>query len=128
MNDTKNVEVKGDTFKGHQNIADADDQFKGYQSAADAPDRFVDQPKEAPLPPLVSKPLEVTQLERSVEIKDEPVGADTVAKTEEILAAIAVEEPILRVEPMAEMNFPARVIKIKIENDLVRERLDKLEE
>ena len=128
INDTKNVEVKGDTFKGHQNIADADDQFKGYQSAADAPDRFVDQPKEAPLPPLVSKPLEVTQLERSVEIKDEPVGADTVAKTEEILAAIAVEEPILRVEPMAEMNFPARVIKIKIENDLVRERLDKLEE
>jgi hypothetical protein len=80
INDIKNVEVKDDTFKGHQDVAVADDQFRGYQSAADAPDRFVDQPKEAPLPPLVSKPLEVTRLERSVEIKDEPVGADTVPR------------------------------------------------
>jgi hypothetical protein len=31
-------------------------------------------------------------------------------------------------QPMPEMNFPARVIKVKIENDLVRVRLDKLEE
>jgi hypothetical protein len=86
---------------------------------------------EAPIKRLCGLDIPIPyapQLERSVEIKDEPVGADTVAKTEEILAAIAVEEPILRVEPMAEMNFPARVIKIKIENDLVRVRLDKLEE
>jgi hypothetical protein len=30
-------------------------------------------------------------------------------------------------EQMPEMNFPARVIKVKIENDQVRERLQKLE-
>jgi hypothetical protein len=122
------VFAKGDTYKGNQNVADAEENFKGYQSAADTPDRFVNVPKDTPIPPPISKPLDVTQLGDTPQIKDEPVGADTVSKTEEILAAIAVDEPIARAEPMPEMNFPARVIKVKIENDLVRVRLDKLEE
>ncbi len=125
---SKDVFAKGETYKGHQNVADAEENIKGYQSAADVPDRFVDVPRDVPIPPATSRPLEVTQLEKVSEIKDEPVGADTVAKTEEILAAIAADIPSAAAEPMPEMNFPARVIKVKIENDLVRVRLDKLEE
>lgn len=125
---SKDVYAKGETFKGHQNVADAEENFKGYQSAADAPDRFVNVPQDAPIPPPISKPLAVTALDRATDIKDEPVGADTVAKTEEILAAIAEDIPNPMAQPMPEMNFPARVIKVKIENDLVRVRLDKLEE
>jgi hypothetical protein len=125
---SKDVYAKGETFKGHQNVADAEENFKGYQSAADAPDRFVNVPQDAPIPPPISKPLAVTALDGATDIKDEPVGADTVAKTEEILAAIAEDIPNPMAQPMPEMNFPARVIKVKIENDLVRVRLDKLEE
>ncbi len=125
---SKDVYAKGETFKGHQNVADAEENFKGYQSAADAPDRFVNVPQDAPVPPPISKPLAVTALDGATDIKDEPVGADTVAKTEEILAAIAEDIPNPMAQPMPEMNFPARVIKVKIENDLVRVRLDKLEE
>jgi hypothetical protein len=122
------VFAKGDVYKGNQNVADVEENIKGYQSAADAPDRFVNVPKDAPIPPPQSKPLNVTQLGDAPAIKDEPIGADTVAKAEAILAAIEIDQSIARAEPMPEMNFPARVIKIKIENDLVRERLDKLEE
>lgn len=125
---SKDVYAKGETFKGHQNVADAEENIKGYQSAADAPDRFVNVPQDAPVPPPISKPLAVTELDGAIDIKDEPVGADTVAKTEEILAAIAEDIPNAMAQPMPEMNFPARVIKVKIENDLVRVRLDKLEE
>lgn len=125
---SKDVYAKGENYKGHQNVADAEENFKGYQSAAEAPDRFVDVPKDAPIPPPISKPLAVTELDGAIDIKDEPVGADTVAKTEEILAAIAEDIPTAMAQPMQEMNFPARVIKVKIENDLVRVRLDKLEE
>lgn len=125
---SKDVYAKGENFKGHQNVADAEENFKGYHSAADAPDRFVNVPQDAPIPPPISKPLAVTALDRATDIKDEPVGADTVAKTEEILAAIAEDIPNPMAQPMPEMNFPARVIKVKIENDLVRVRLDKLEE
>lgn len=125
---SKDVYAKGENFKGHQNVADVEENFKGYQSAADAPDRFVNVPQDAPIPPPISKPLAVTALDRATDIKDEPVGADTVAKTEEILAAIAEDIPNPMAQPMPEMNFPARVIKVKIENDLVRVRLDKLEE
>jgi len=125
---SKDVFAKGETYKGHQNVADAEEVIKGYQSAVDAPDRFVSTPKEAPVPPSISKPLDVTTLDGELEIKDEPVHADTVWKTEGILAAIAEDEPAAMAAPMPEMNFPARVIKVKIENDLVRERLDKLEE
>ena len=125
---SKDVYAKGETFKGHQNVADAEENSKGYQSAADAPDRFVNVPQDAPVPPPISKPLAVTELDGAIDIKDEPVGADTIAKTEEILAAIAEDIPNAMAQPMPEMNFPARVIKVKIENDLVRVRLDKLEE
>jgi hypothetical protein len=125
---SSDVFAKGDTYKGQQNVADAEENFKGYQSAADAPDRFVNVPKDAPIPPPISKPLDLTKLDGNAPIKDEPVGADTVSKTEEILAAIEVEAPTALSQAMPEMNFPARVIRVKIENDLVRERLDKLEE
>jgi len=125
---SKDVYAKGENYKGYQNVSDADENIKGYQSAADAPDRFVNVPKDAPIPAPISKPLEVTQLDSNTDIKDEQVGADTVSKTEEILEAIAADMPTAIAAPMPEMNFPARVIKVKIENDLVRERLDKLEE
>jgi hypothetical protein len=43
--------------------------------------------------------------------------------TKELAAEIS--EPVYEAEP--EMDFPARVINIKIENDQLRARLDKLE-
>ena len=125
---SKDVIAKGENYKGHQNVADAEENFKGYQSAADAPDRFASQPKEAPIPPAKSKPLDVTQLDRILQTKEEAVNADTVLNEAEVLAPSAVAQPIAKAQPMPEMNFPARVIKVKIENEQVRQRLDKLEE
>ena len=114
----KDVIAKGENYKGHQNVADAEENFKGYQSAADGPDRFASQPKDAPIPPAISKPIDVTKLDSILKTKEEAV----------VLAAVAVEKPIAKAQPMPEMNFPARVIKVKIENEQVRQRLDKLEE
>jgi hypothetical protein len=124
----KDVIAKGENYKGHQNVADAEENFKGYQSAADGPDRFASQPKDAPIPPAISKPIDVTKLDSILKTKEEAVEADTVSNEAEVLAAVAVEKPIAKAQPMPEMNFPARVIKVKIENEQVRQRLDKLEE
>ena len=41
--------------------------------------------------------------------------------------APAAEEPVARFATGPEMDFPARVINIKIENDQLRARLDALE-
>lgn len=101
---------------------------KGYQSAADAPDRFAAQPKDAPIPPAGKKSIDLTQLDSILKTKASPVGADTVSNEPEIQSATtASQAKKASSEPMPEMNFPARVIKVKIENDQVRERLEKLE-
>lgn len=124
---SKDVMAKGENYKGHQSKEEGGDNFKGYQSAADGPDRFVSQPKDAGLPPPVKKTIDVSQLDTILKPKASGSGADTSNNTSKISSEpsdIHVEKDE---EPMPEMNFPARVIKVKIENDQVRARLDALE-
>jgi hypothetical protein len=68
----------------------------------------------------------VTQLDSILKPQEKAVGADAIeskAVTNEVAAEIS--KPVYAEEP--EMDFPARVINIKIENDQLRVRLDKLE-
>jgi len=103
-----------------------DDNFKGYQSVVDIPDRFVDNPKDAVVPPPLKKTLDVSILDKVLKTQDIDTGVDAVKSDVAIEAPLAkVAEPQYAPEP--EMNFPARVINIKIENDKLRSRLDGLE-
>ena len=125
---SKDIMAKGENNKGFQSKEEGAENFKGYQSAADAPDRFASQAKDAPIPPAGKKSIDLTQLDSILKTKASPVGADTVSNEPEIPSAlIASQAKTASSEPMPEMNFPARVIKVKIENDQVRERLQKLE-
>jgi hypothetical protein len=103
-----------------------DPNYKGYQSAAEMPDRFVSNEKTASVPPPVRKSIDVTQLDSILNPQEKASGADAIevkAVTKEVVAQIS--EP--HYEEESEMDFPARVINIKIENDQLRARLDKLE-
>jgi hypothetical protein len=127
-NPRKDVMAKGEVNKGYQSKEEGAENFKGYQSAVDAPDRFASQAKDAPIPPAGKKSIDLTQLDSILRTKASPVGADTVSNEPEIQSAMAASQTeSASSEPMPEMNFPARVIKVKIENDQVRERLQKLE-
>ena len=113
--------------KGFQSKEGGHENIKGYQSAADAPDRFASQPKDAPVPPANKKSIDISQLDSILKPQASTAAVDTVTNEPEK----AAENPTLKTastsSPMHEMNFPARVIKVKIENDQVRERLEKLE-
>ena len=103
-----------------------DPNYKGYQSAAEMPDRFVSNEKSAGIPPPARKSIDVTKLDSNLKPQEKAVGADAIeskAATNEVAAEIS--KPVYAEEP--EMDFPARVINIKIENDQLRVRLDKLE-
>jgi hypothetical protein len=104
-----------------------DDNFKGYQSVADAPDRFVDAPKEAPVPPPLRNSVEITKLETHLDqAQDIPAEVDALESDglkEELLARARAAKQAA----MPEMNFPARVINLKIQNDKLRTRMDNLE-
>jgi len=113
--------------KGFQSKEGGHENIKGYQSAADAPDRFASQPKDTPVPPANKKSIDISQLDSILKPQASTAAVDTVTNEPEK----AAENPTLKTastsSPMPEMNFPARVIKVKIENDQVRERLEKLE-
>ena len=121
------VMVKEEVNKGFQSKEGGHENIKGYQSAADAPDRFASQPKDAPVPPANKKSIDISQLDSILKPQASTADVDTVTNEPEK----AAENPTLKTastsSPMPEMNFPARVIKVKIENDQVRERLEKLE-
>ena len=124
---SKDVMAHGETYKGHQHKEEGQENFKGYQSATDAPDRFAAQPKGAPVPPAVKKSIEVSQLTNIFKPKASGSGVDTDQSEQAKIAEKSVAKAVQASSPMSEMNFPARVIKVKIENDQVRERLEKLE-
>ncbi len=111
-----------------QNVSvDAHDpNYKGYQSAAEMPDRFVSNEKSADIPPPSRKSVDITKLDSILKPQEKAVGADTI-ESRAAANAVAAEnsKPVYAAEP--EMDFPARVINIKIENDQLRARLDKLE-
>ena len=103
-----------------------DPNYKGYQSAAEVPDRFVSEEKTAAIPPTQRKSIDLTQLDSILKTQEKASGADAIevkAVTKELTAEIS--DP--HYEEEREMDFPARVINIKIENDQLRARLDKLE-
>ena len=103
-----------------------DPNYKGYQSAAEMPDRFVSNEKSADIPPPSRKSVDITKLDSILKPQDKAVGADASESkvvTNEVAADIS--KPVYAAE--SEMDFPARVINIKIENDQLRARLDNLE-
>jgi hypothetical protein len=78
-------------------------------------DRFVQVPTVAPEAVLQPK---------------EPVPAWALEKPEAVLMGSADAEPLAlsdTMETMLQMDFPARVVKLKIENDKVRTKLDGLQ-
>ena len=114
--------------KGHQSKEEGQENFKGYQSAAEAPDRFAAPPKEAAVLPQNKKSIDVSQLDSILKTKAVESSVDTVANEPDNIALEPVSQAkSVLSEAMPEMNFPARVIKVKIANDQVRERLEKLE-
>ena len=130
QNVVENVVMDGGVSKSSdpsQDVMAKGEVNKGFQSAADAPDRFASQPKDAPVPPANKKSIDVSQLDSILKPQASTEAVDTVTNEPEKVA----EKPTLKTastsSPMPEMNFPARVIKVKIENDQVRERLEKLE-
>jgi hypothetical protein len=103
-----------------------DPNYKGYQSAAEMPDRFVSNEKSAGIPPPSRKSVDITKLDSILKPQEKAVGADTnesKAVTQEEAAGNSKSDHAAQ----PEMDFPARVINIKIENDQLRARLDKLE-
>ena len=125
---SKDVMAKGENNKGYQSKEEGQENFKGYQSAADAPDRFAAPPKEAAVLPQNKKSIDVSQLDSILKTKAVESSVDTVANEPENIALEPVSQAkSVLSEAMPEMNFPARVIKVKIANDQVRERLEKLE-
>ena len=125
---SKDVMAKGENNKGFQSKEQGQENIKGYQSAAEAPDRFAAQPKEAAVPPPNKKSIDISQLDSILKTKAVESSVDTVTNEPDNVALKPVSQAkSVLSEAMPEMNFPARVIKVKIANDQVRERLDKLE-
>ena len=125
---SKDVMAKGENNKGHQSKEEGQENFKGYQSAAEAPDRFAAPPKDAAVPLPNKKSIDVSQLDSILKTKAVESSVDTVANEPDNVALEPVSQAkSVLSEAMPEMNFPARVIKVKIANDQVRERLEKLE-
>jgi len=125
---SKDVMAKGENNKGYQSKEQGQENIKGYQSDAEAPDRFAAQPKEGAVPPPNTKSIDVSQLDNILKTKAVESSVDTVTNEPDNVALKPVSQAkSVLSEAMPEMNFPARVIKVKIANDQVRERLDKLE-
>jgi hypothetical protein len=103
-----------------------DPNYKGYQSAAEMPDRFVSNEKTAAIPPSQRKSIDVTKLDSILNPQEKASGADAI-ESKAATKAVATEISEAAYEEEPEMDFPARVINIKIENDQLRARLDKLE-
>jgi hypothetical protein len=103
-----------------------DPNYKGYQSAAEMPDRFVTNEKSASAPPPVRKSIDVTKLDSILNPQEKASGVDAI-ESQAVSQGPAVKSSGSVYEEEPEMDFPARVINIKIENDQLRARLDKLE-
>jgi hypothetical protein len=64
------------------------------------------------------------------ESKESNADVEDSASTSEVASAVAAagaNEPSIAQRPEPEMDFPARVVHLKIENDNLRSALDKLE-
>jgi len=103
-----------------------DPNYKGHQNLADLPDRFVSNEKEIKIPPTTRKEVDVTKLDSILKPQEKATAVDAnESKAAPAKVAAEIQEPVNQAQP--EMDFPARVINIKIENDQLRARLDKLD-
>ena len=102
------------------------DNFKGYQAVAGAPDRFMAVTKEALVPPLRNT-VEITKRETHLEVPQDISAAVDTFESDELKEELLVRARAAKQSAMPEMNFPARVINLKIQNDKLRTRLDNLE-
>jgi hypothetical protein len=103
------------------------DKFRGVdRRAAEMPDRFVSNEKTAAIPPSQRKSIDVTKLDSILNPQEKASGADAI-ESKAATKAVATEISEAAYEEELEMDFPARIINIKIENDQLRARLDKLE-
>ena len=103
-----------------------EDNFKGYQGLADAADRFVDAPKDAAVPPPLRRSIDITKLKTLLASQDTSTAVEAVegdALKDELIARARAAKN----SDQPEMNFPARVINLKIQNDKLRNRLENLE-
>lgn len=103
-----------------------EDNFKGYQGVADAADRFVDAPKDAAVPPPLRRSIDITKLKTLLASQDTSTAVEAVegdALKDELIARARAAKN----SDQPEMNFPARVINLKIQNDKLRNRLENLE-
>ena len=103
-----------------------DPNYKGYQNAAEMPDRFVSNEKEAKVPPASRTSIDITKLDSILNPQEKASGAYAI-ESKAATKSVATEIPEAAYEEEPEMDFPARVINIKIENGQLRARLDKLE-
>jgi hypothetical protein len=86
----------------------------------------VDQPKEAAVPPPLRNSVDITKLETHLEPQEIPTAVEAIEDDglkDELLARARAAKHA----PQPEMNFPARVINLKIQNDKLRTRLESLE-
>jgi hypothetical protein len=102
------------------------DNFKGYQSVADAPDRFANASKEAVAPLPLPNKLDIAKLETQLEAQDIPADVD-IMESDGIKDELLARARTTKYADQPEMNFPARVINLKIQNDKLRTRLESLE-
>ena len=102
-----------------------DPNYKGYQSAAELPDHFVSSPTDSSIPAPVKKTIDISKLDSILKPQEKASAVDASESQAAPKAAAEIQEQVYEAEP--EMDFPARVINIKIENDQLRARLDKLE-
>jgi hypothetical protein len=103
-----------------------EDNFKGYQGVADAADRFVDAPKDAAVPPPLRRSIDITKLKTHLASQDTSTAVEAMegdALKDELIARARAAKN----SDQPEMNFPARVINLKIQNDKLRNRLENLE-
>ena len=103
-----------------------EDNFKVYQGVADAADRFVDAPKEAAVPPPLRNAIDITKLKTHLESQDNRTAVEAI-EDDGLKAELLARARAAKNSDQPEMNFPARVINLKIQNDKLRTRLESLE-
>jgi hypothetical protein len=102
--------------------------YKGYQDKVEQADKFVSELKKPSISPTALKPVDIQkQLDSLFQTKETAPSVEPLMKHVS-LAGLKQKSPSpSELEEMPEMDFPARVINLKIENDMIRTRLDDLE-
>jgi hypothetical protein len=98
-------------------------------STADIPDHFVEAPKapkEVAAPAPVRHEVEITKLKSHLGAQDIPTAVDAVVSEAE-KAEQLVKAKVAKYAAQPAIDFPARVINLKTQNDKLRARLESLE-